>query len=92
MQCKLDSWLYMLCCMHDPQDLGMIDWYFFLGAVDHVDVVMGVGVTKVDIAVTTKTVRVRHVQSKASPGVLVSALNQAGLIASLGETEQGSGE
>lgn len=47
---------------------------------------------KVDVAVTTKTVKVTHIPSKASPGVMVSALNEAGLAASLGERGQASGE
>lgn len=47
---------------------------------------------KVAVAVTTKTVRVTHTASKISPGVLVSALNEAGLVASLGERSEGSGK
>ncbi|GMH38461.1 hypothetical protein BSKO_06345 [Bryopsis sp. KO-2023] len=42
------------------------------------------GVKSVDVAVMTKTVKVVHMSAKVSPSVLVSALNDAGLQASLG--------
>lgn len=74
---------YDLCCVIFSDTLISLAYCFGLGVFE--------GVNNVEVAVMTKTVKVTHFPSMISPAVLVSALNDAGLQASLGARGHGPG-